>query len=82
MGDFSTSNKRGLRKLRSFKNKADSKVFNSQSDEGRELARREIHQNSRHTKRELAQTQIFQPRQNQKTKSATKLIDDTQEHRK
>lgn len=60
------SNKRGLRKLRSFKNKADSKAFNSQSDEGRELA----------------QTQIFQPRPNQKTKSVTKLIDDTKEYRK
>ena len=45
-------------------------------------ARREIPQNSRHTKQELAQTQIFQPRKNQKTKSVTKLIDDTQESRK
>ena len=44
-------------------------------------ARREIPQNSRHTKQELAQTQIFQPRKNQKTKSVTKLIDETQEHR-
>ena len=51
LGDFSTSNKRGLRKQHSFKNKADSKVFNSQSDEGRELARREIPQNSRNIKR-------------------------------
>jgi len=58
------SNKRGLRKQRSLKNKADSKAFNSQSDEGRELA----------------QTQIFQPRQNQKTKSVTKLIDESQEY--
>ena len=50
------SNKRGLRKLRSFKNKADSKSFNSQSDEGRELA----------------QTQIFQPRQAQRTRTSVK----------
>jgi sortase family protein len=50
------SNKRGLRKLRSFKNKADSKAFNSQSDEGRELA----------------QTQIFQPRQAQRTRTSVK----------
>ena len=50
LGDFSTSAKRGLRKLRSLKNKADSKVFNSQSDEGRERARREIPQNSRYIK--------------------------------
>lgn len=50
------SNKRGLRKLRSFKNKADSKAFNSQSDEGRELA----------------QTQIFQSRQAQRTRTSAK----------
>ena len=37
LGDFSTSNKRGLRKQHSFKNKADSKASNSQSDEGRDL---------------------------------------------
>ena len=58
LGDFSTSNKRGLRKLRSLKNKADSKTFNSQSDEGRELARREIPQNSRHTKQKLLSSTI------------------------
>ncbi len=51
LGDFSTSNKRGLRKQHYFKNKANSKIFNSQSDEGRELARREIPQNSRHVKK-------------------------------
>lgn len=50
------SNKRGLRKLRSFKNKADSKAFNSQSDEGRELA----------------QTQIFQSHQAQRTRTSAK----------
>ncbi|MFW0895283.1 hypothetical protein ACJV2T_02900 [Gardnerella sp. Marseille-Q9179] len=37
---------------RSLKNKADSKTSNSQSNEGRELARREIPQNSRHVKQE------------------------------
>ena len=56
LGDFFTSNKRGLRKQHSFKNKADSKIFNSQSDEGRELARKEIPQNSRSSKKKSPKT--------------------------
>ena len=60
------STKRGLRKQHHIKNKADIKTFNNQSDEGRDVRK--------HKFSSLVKTK--------KTKSVTKLIDETQEYRK